>query len=253
MFFILSKIAYTFIHPFTWLLVALLYYIFGKRLRVKRILRIAIPIWALFFTNSFVFKEFVRLWEYPTPQLEEQFEIAVVLGGMFEYDASSDRLSARRGADRIWQGLNLYHEGTVKKVLISGDHGYVTDRGLHEAQQIGEDIMSWGFPEQYLLLENVSRNTYENAVESVKMIRQTHPHVERILLITSSTHMRRAKACFEKQGIEVVGFPTDQYTGGQRHYNWDEFIVPNADNFGYWFTLIKEWVGYFTYWMMGYL
>lgn len=255
MFFILSKIAYAFIHPFSWLIIGLFFLIFSKRNRLKRVLRIAVPLWVLFFSNSFIFKEFVRLWEVPskTFQTDEYYDVAIVLGGMFEYDASSNRLSARRGADRIWQALNLYHAGKVGKILISGDHGYVSDRGLHEAQQIKEDLLIWGIPDKDILIENQSKNTYENARESVALLTDSYPHIEQVLLVTSSTHMRRAKRCFEKQGLAVVEFPTDQYTGGLRHYNWDEFFVPNVDNFTTWFVLIKEWIGFMTYWMMGYL
>jgi uncharacterized SAM-binding protein YcdF (DUF218 family) len=255
MFFILSKIAYFFIHPFTWMLVGLFFLLFSKRNRLKRILRIAVPVWMLFFSNSFVCKEFLRLWEVPPTTFEENenYEVAIVLGGMFEYDATSEGLSVRRGADRIWQALNLYHSGKVGKLLISGDHGYVSDRGLHEAEQVKETLVLWGIPEKDILVENSSKNTYENARESINLLNTSFPHIEEVVLVTSSTHMRRARACFQKQGMKVVDYPTDQYTGGKRHYNWDEFIIPNVDNFTVWFVLIKEWVGYLTYWLMGYL
>jgi len=255
MFFILSKIAYFFIHPFSWLIVAVLLAFFTKRPRLKKVARWSAVFVLLFFSNSFVFKEFIRLWEVETVQItkESSYDVAIVLGGMFEYDETAKRISARRGADRIWQALDLYHKGVVKKLFISGDHGYVSDRGLHEAQQIKDALVNWGIPETDIITENSSRNTHENALESSKILRQSYPHFDSFLLVTSSHHMRRAKACFEKQNIQCDVYPTDQFTGGKRFYNWDEYFIPNVDNFGYWFALIKEWVGFTTYAIMGYI
>lgn len=255
MFFVLSKIAYFFIQPFSWVLLTVFGAFFFKRQKWKSMAKWSAVFMLLFFSNSFIFKEFIRLWEVDSVKItqDSSYDVAIVLGGMFEYDESADRISARRGADRIWQALDLYHKGVAEKLLISGDHGYVSERGLHEAQQIKDVLVGWGIPETDIIIENTSRNTYENAFESAKIIQQSYPHFERFLLVTSSHHMRRAKACFEKQNIPCDVYPTDQFTGGKRFYHWDEYIVPNVDNFTYWFTLIKEWVGFLTYKVMGYI
>ena len=64
----------------------------------------------------------------------EQHDVAIVLTGMAEYNNDIETLTMRRQADRIWQAINLYKAGKVKKILISGDHGYISDRGLSEAK-----------------------------------------------------------------------------------------------------------------------
>ncbi len=208
----------------------------------------------VFFSNTVVLKEFIRMWEIPSVEIEavENYEFAIVLGGMFDYDNSAKRLSIRRGGDRIWQALNLYHAGKVKKIFISGDNGYITDRGLHEADQLKEVLLSWGIPEKDIWTESISRNTYENAKESVKKLKKHFPHVNEAILITSATHMRRSLACFEKQGFSVFPFSTDQYTGGKRAYHWDEYILPSPDTFREWTVMLKEWVGMMAYKLAGY-
>lgn len=255
MFFILSKLMYFFISPFTWLMLALTLLLFGWNKRIKKIGKITTIVLILIFSNTVILKEFIRLWEVPSVAFEEiqDYDVAIVLGGMFEWDGSTKRLSARGGADRIWQALNLYHQGRVKKILISGDSGYVTDRGLNEAEQLKDVLMEWGLPEEDLIVEPYSRNTHENAKESAKILKENYPELSKYLLVTSSSHMRRAQGCFEKQGIEVGIFTTNQVTAGKRHYYWDEYFVPRFDNFIYWFGLIKEWVGVLTYKIMGYL
>ena len=65
--------------------------------------------------------------------------------------------------------------------------------------------------------------------------------------------MRRAKATFLKAGIDCSVFSTDNYTQTSRSYTIDQFFIPSADNFNLWHSLFKEIVGYFFYYLMGYL
>lgn len=209
----------------------------------------------IIFSNSFIFKEFVRLWEVPAVSIDavQYHEVGIVLGGMFEYDNDTERLSIRRGGDRIWQAIDLYKLNKIDKILLSGDHGYVTDRGLHESKQLKEVLVRWGIPNKDIIIESKSKNTAENAQESASLLRKTYPHFSSFLLITSAKHMRRAKACFDKAGLETTSFSTDPFVGKNRSYHWDEFIIPNADNFSNWFTLNKEVVGYVVYDIIGYI
>ncbi|MBD3637882.1 MAG: YdcF family protein [Crocinitomicaceae bacterium] len=210
----------------------------------------------LFFSNTVIFLEFARLWESEGTKIEDvgHYDCAVVLGGMFEWDNSNERLSIRRGGDRIWQTINLYHLGKVDKILISGSNGYLFDSELQEAKQLKEVLIENGIPEEDILIEPNSRNTFENAVESKKVLDQ-HPEINSILLVTSALHMPRAKGCFENAGFKNFDcFTTDHYTGkGKRGYKFDQIFLPNVSNMVDWHRLIHEWVGYVAYRIMGYI
>ncbi len=253
MFFILSKILLFLLSPFTWALFA-----FFIAYKTKNVLRRKKSLWIgvgilLFFSNSFIFNEFSRLWEvHGTPISEvKNYDVAIVLGGMSEYNHDLNALSVRKNVDRIWQAISLYKLGKVKKILISGDHGYLIDKGLHEAKQFKKTLCLWGFPSEDILTESISKNTYENAVESKKVLLKNGYKNKRILLITSSVHMRRARACFEKQGIKFDCFSTDLHTGPKRYYSIEDFIIPEVSNITNWHSLMKESVGYFSYWISG--
>lgn len=215
----------------------------------------AVIVILIFFSNTFIFKEFVRLWEIPATPIDKvaHHEVGIVLGGMFEYDNDTERLSIRRGGDRIWQAIDLYERNKIDKILLSGDHGYVTDRGLHESKQLKKVLVRWGIPDNDIILEEKSKNTAQNAKETAALIRQSYPHFSSFLLITSAKHMKRAKACFDKAGLQTTAFSTDPFVGPERSYHWDEFIIPNASNFSDWFSLNKEVVGYVVYDIVGYL
>ncbi len=255
MFFLISKALYFFINPFTWILISLGFYLFLKNPKWKKRAKISLITCLLFFSNTFIFLEFERLWEIQGTPISKvkKYEIGIVLGGMFEYNNDLKTLSARRGTDRIWQTISLYKKGKVKKILISGGSGYVSDRGLKESEQLKDVLVKWGIPEEDIIAEKISKNTYENAVETKKILTRSYPHIKKCLLITSAQHMRRSRAIFKKQGFKFDTFSTDLYTGLKRNYYWDQYFVPNVETVYNWNGLIKEWIGYVTYDIIGYL
>lgn len=194
------------------------------------------------------------MWEVPGTKISEvkQHDVAIVLGGMSDYNDDLDELTIYRQADRIFQAITLYRTGKVKKILISGDSGYITDRGLHEARQMKSILVKWGFPPEDILTEEISKNTHENAVESVNILK-SHKEWKTYLLVTSGTHMKRSLACFKKEGLNCTPFSTDLLTNQTRSFHWDQYIIPSMDNFSHWNTLIKESVGYVAYAMAGYI
>jgi len=255
MFFILSKLLLFLISPFNWFILSVAGYIFFKKASWKKRSKITAIALFIFFTNTFIFSEFCRMWEIhgtPTSKVKV-YDAGIVLTGMTEYNTDLDLISIRRGGDRIWQALTLYHKGKIKKIIISGDNGYVSDRGLHEAKQMKSVLVGWGIPESDILTEEKSRNTHENALETQKLIKNSGLSKGKFLLITSGTHMRRAKACFDKIGFQVDTYTTDLYTGPERNYFWDQYLIPNLSNFENWDILMKEVVGYMMYDIVGYI
>lgn len=253
MFFIASKIFYFLLSPYTWLLIALGFAFFSKKeTRRKRARQSAIAI-ILIFSNSFLYKEICRQWEiFGTPINQTgHYDVAIVLGGMTDFNNDLQELSIRRSGDRIWQAISLYKTGHVKKLLISGDHGNLIDRGLHEAEQLKHVLVRWGIPEADILTDIKSRNTHENAVETKKVLQQALPQAKKLLLVTSGRHMRRSLGCFEAVGLRCTPFSTDLYTGPKRFYTFEDFLIPNVSVMDDWHGLIKEFVGYVVYDMTG--
>ena len=255
MFFIFSKALLFLISPFTWFIISLLVFFFHKKDLIRKRAKWTAILVFIFFSNTVIFSEFCRLWEIPGTKIAtvSNYDAGIVLTGMAEYNNDLDVLSIRRGGDRIWQALTLFHKGKIKKIIITGDSGYVTERGLHEAKQLKEVLVSWGIPQSAIITEEISRNTHENAVETKKMLDRSYPHLKDFLLITSGTHMRRAKGCFEKVNLKCETFSTDLYTGPKQAYYWDQYFVPNLSTFENWNTLFKEWIGYLTYVLVGYI
>ena len=158
---------------------------------------------SILFSNGFVIGKFVALWEVPGTKIDElkTYDYGIVLSGMFEYNETLDRLSARRGSDRLWQAIHLYHKRKIKRIILSGDSGYVFREGLHEADQLKKLLIEQNIPASDILIENKSRNTHENAKETVKFLKEGELTSNSFILITSAIHMHRAEACFKKEGL----------------------------------------------------
>ena len=254
MFFILSKTLSTLLSPFPWVIISWLAFIWVKRPKPKKILLWFSICISLLFSNGYVVGKFVELWEVQGTKSDalKTHDYGIVLSGMFEYHGTLERLSARRGSDRLWQAIHLYHNGKIKKILLSGDSGYIFEAGLHEAEQLKQILIEQNIPEVDILIENKSRNTHENALETTRFIEKQGIVSNSFLLITSAIHMRRAKACFKKEGLDCATFSTDHYYDASSTFspNW---IVPSAEAFIMWKRMIKEWVGTIMYRLFGFI
>jgi uncharacterized SAM-binding protein YcdF (DUF218 family) len=253
MFFILSKLLAFVLSPFLifYSLMVGNFVVRGEFWK-KRFLKLAFA-FLIFFSLPIPIKILMTYWETPGKQLNrvEKYEIGVVLSGMVEYNNDVQRLSARRGADRIWQALNLYKKGRIKKILISGGSGYVIKKGLDEANQLKETLILWGVPEEDIISESESKNTYENALFTAKILKEMK-YNKRFLLITSAMHMKRAAACFSKQNLHFDVFTTDHYIERNATFTFDQ-MLPSVHAFVNWEVFLKEFTGYYVYKLQGYL
>lgn len=256
MFFFLSKILAYFIKPFNIILILLAVSFVVKNLKWKKNLRWVSLILFLVFSNGTLFNECLVRWEKPAiliSDLDNDYEVAVVLGGTTDVDREpKDRLFFHKGADRVTHALNLYHSGKVKKILFTGGNARLLEDPTRDNSPIFDFYVMCGVAPEDILIESSSQNTHENAL-FVKDLIDKNTQNGKVILITSAYHMRRAEGCFRKVGIEVTGFSTDFNSAIPKdRFGFDGFI-PSIKTFDNWNYLIKEWVGYVVYWMMGYI
>ena len=104
-----------------------------------------------------------------------------------------------------------------------------------------------GIAPNRIVLENQSRNTWENAVFTKRLIKPQRE--QRFLLVTSAWHMPRAIGIFRKAGFDVVAYPVDYRTQGNgdllRPYSTLTNGLRAVDQ------ATKEWIGLLAYWISG--
>ena len=254
MFFILSKVLAFLISPFLWFLTSMLLFFFLKNELWKKRFKYLTLFILVFFTSGLPLGFLVRNWEVSGKKIEimNEYDIGIVLSGMFEYNRDLEVLSVRRGADRIWQTISLYKAKKIRKILISGDSGFVIRKGHHEADQTRQILINWGIPSEDIIIENKSQNTHENAVNTTKLLKKSYSN-KSFLLITSALHMKRASACFRKEGLQFGVFTTDHYTRRKKVEFTPDIFLPSINSFVLWEAFLKEVIGYSVYSLQGYL
>lgn len=255
MFFVISKILGYLLSPYLWVIILFFIAFFQRNPRkTKRYLAFALGLF-LFFSNNFIADEFMRLWEVPVQKessLSENYDVGILLcGSIIQQDKQNDRFIFRANTDRFLQTLNLYKKGRIKKILVSGGAGLLTERNMLESSLLKQYMIGIGIPSADILIDSLSDNTHQNALNSSKILKQFFP-TGKYLLITSSSHMRRAIACFENQGITCTPYPTNKITG-KRLYTFQHLFIPGIHNILFYDTIIHESLGYVIYMIMGYV
>jgi uncharacterized SAM-binding protein YcdF (DUF218 family) len=129
----------------------------------------------------------------------------VLLGGAIRGDTHMGTLpDLNQQADRLLHAVALYKAGKAPVILVTGG---AASGSRPEAQQMKEVLMVMGVPARDILLELQSRNTHDNALFSAQILKARK--MQRILLVTSAFHMRRASELFVGQGLDTVPAPTD--------------------------------------------
>jgi uncharacterized SAM-binding protein YcdF (DUF218 family) len=254
MFFFISKILFFLFTPIIWIFTLLLFSVFLKNpKRKKRSLICAVMIF-YFFSNPFIQEEVYRVWEVPgTPYKDlKTYDAGIVLGGILSYDVSLDRIQFQRGSDRLFQAVELYKTGVIKKIFFTGGSGSIEFAYIREGMFVRRYLLTIGIPDKDIWIENESRNTRENAVKANEFLEKHEYTNGNFLLITSGSHMRRALACFEKVGLKVSPYSVDRRASPVRRYTFDHLLIPDTETLLFWDALIHEWLGIIVYKLQGY-
>lgn len=172
----------------------------------------------------------------------------IVLGGAI--GISRGGIELNQAAERMTESLRLAQLHPAAKLVFSGGSlNLVSQSRWTEAGQAGQFYRGLGVAPERLILEDKSRNTYENALFTARLI-QPKPG-ERWVLVTSAYHMPRAMGLFRKLGVKLEAYPVDYRSSG----SWSSDLRPNTrlsraleltDD------VAKEWIGLLAYRLSGF-
>lgn len=151
-----------------------------------------------------------RPWEPLRPQTMPTAAAIVVLGGGRHPAPGSLRRTEWVDGDRFFGGLELFRANRAPLLLFTGGalslaRGLPTEGDVHRQQ-----ALALGVPSKALAVTPYVRNTAEEAQAVAAQL----PWGSRVLLVTSTFHMARAKTLFARQGLDVVPYPVDFQTRG---------------------------------------
>lgn len=245
MFFVLSKLLISFVSPICWIVFFLIIGFFTKRRRLKKVsFGISLIIFFIF-SNPFLLSRFARWWDVKETKLSSgsKYSCAIVLGGFASEDYNGNGYF-NSTSDRFIQSLKLKAEGKISHLLISGGNSGLLPTDFRESEWVASQLKDFNIPDSNILIEKQSRNSFENALFSKKILDSVHlkpPYI----LVTSAFHMRRALFTFKKLGVDVIPFPCN-YIAGMSKTSFESFI-PDISTLTTWGYYLKEIIGYATY------
>jgi uncharacterized SAM-binding protein YcdF (DUF218 family) len=238
-----------------WIAILLFVSLFSKNQTQKKRSFILALLLLIIFSNTFIFNKVMYWWEEPAVnqnRITQPYDVGIVLGGGIAVnDPEMSRINFRSSTDRFLQTLSLYKLKKIKKILLVGGDARLFKNDEKEAETLKKYMLLIGIPDSDIIIETNSVNTYQNAVYTKKILVDKFPK-GKYLLITSGYHIKRAMACFEKAGVKVFPYSVDRRSG-KTSYDIDLLLIPSVETLCSWNGLFHEWLGYFSYLIMGYV
>jgi uncharacterized SAM-binding protein YcdF (DUF218 family) len=115
---------------------------------------------------------------------------------------------------RLEHGLAVFTEREAAHLLVSGG---VVGPPPAEAQVMRELALARGVAAERIIVEDMARNTFENAVYCGRIIRERG--WRRVIVVTDAFHLPRALYVFRRLGLEVAGEGVPRRPGIS-HLSW---------------------------------
>jgi SanA protein len=132
--------------------------------------------------------------------------VALVLGAGLRSDGSPTAALA----DRVATAADLYREGRVQKLLLSGDNRF---EWYNEPEAMRRLAVQLGVPDEDLVLDYAGRRTYDSCYRAREIF-----EVKQLVIVTQRFHLYRALYLCDSLGIPAVGLVADRraYAGPYR-------------------------------------
>ena len=182
---------------------------------------------------------------YPeNPPLDDVRGI-IVLSGAENLSVSASRQQAvlNDASERLLSFVVLARRFPDAQLLFTGGSGSLLRQELKGADVARRLLIDQGIDISRVEFERESRNTYENALLSQKIVGEDR---EKWVIITSSSHMPRAMRVFCKIGWEVMPYPVDFRTSSPVEFRlgWNIERSLRLISLG-----LKERIGTMVYWL----
>jgi uncharacterized SAM-binding protein YcdF (DUF218 family) len=250
--FLLGKLFLLLLKPLTWIIVLFLFGLISKKPKRKKRLLVTTFSLLIFFSNPFFFRILARAYEEKPVILgsSEKYQAGIVLGGFVSYKVKTNEAYFNPASDRFIETALLYKKGNIGKIIVAAGNGYVVKHNFHEASFVNDRLVELGIPQEDILTDGLSRNTYENAVNSKKICDSLHLSGP-FLLISSAMHLPRAEKLFLRQKLNIRSYPCDFMTRSIANNFWEDYLLPSSLTLNNWDVLIKELFGLVIYKIIG--
>jgi SanA protein len=134
--------------------------------------------------------------------------VAIVFGAGLQRNGSPTPLLE----DRVATAAQLFFDGEVEKLLLSGDNQYIN---YNEPEAMKTFAMHLGVPESAIVLDYAGRRTYDTCFRAKVIFGVTNA-----ILVTQNFHLPRAIFLCRKMGLDVTGVFADR-----RKYDFNSLVI----------------------------
>lgn len=131
-----------------------------------------------------------------TNSVEKQ-QFAIVFGASVDQNGNPSKMLE----DRVNKAVELYKQGVVQRILISGKDSYVN---FSEVEVMKEILLRNNIPDFVIIEDNKSQRTYDTCYRAKKVF-----NLNKAILITQNFHLPRALYICNSLGVNSVGVPAD--------------------------------------------
>lgn len=145
-------------------------------------------------------------------------DVAIVLGNKVNEDGTlSERLKAR-----LDKSIEIYKNGRVKKIIVSGGLG---KEGFWEANKMKKYLIENQVSNQNIIVDNFGNDT-EKTVENSIIIMDSL-HYNSAICVSQYFHQTRTKMLFRKKGFQNIESASPNY------FEWRDFYSIFREFFAY--------------------
>lgn len=146
------------------------------------------------------------------------FDCILVLGAGVREDGTPSLMLA----DRLETGIEIYKNGTVSKLIMSGDHG---SENYDEVNVMKSYAADRNVKTEDIFMDHAGFSTYESIYRARDVFK-----AEKIVIVTQSYHLYRALYIAARLGVDAVGVSADTVTYQKQVYrNLREFAAYGKD------------------------
>ena len=177
----------------------------------------------------------------------DKADAIVVLSGMLKTIKVDDKLKYefKSEVDRILSGIDLFKNNKAPLLILTRGK-YPWSVGIPEGEYLKDFAVKFGVPKENILLTENIQNTEQEA-KAVKRLLSTNEI--KVILVTSASHMQRAKKIFETSDIKIIPFAVDFMNSHSKLTIMD--FIPSAGSLGVTSFAARELIGRLYYNLKG--
>lgn len=136
----------------------------------------------------------------PPPPPAPVIDVAVVLGNEVDQESNPSQILK----DRIAGVAQLYFQGRVRKIILSGGTYQFGQRTVSEPRGMKREALRLGIPEDKLILDPLGINTRATVVNTLRIMKKMH--YTSVVAVSNDFHLPRLRQAFAAEGVSAYTY-----------------------------------------------